>query len=261
MNVLKSTIVRALDSCLPARIKKSLLHLAFHLARPEFENFAHDYCVAPCMRRGLESLCTRGFAPRTIIDVGAYEGGWSVAAKTIWPESKIVMIEPNSAKRIKLSKLAAELDAELRVELLGANNENEVHFNLMETGSSILNERSSAQRAVEIRRLATLDSLALNFQGPALLKIDAQGYELEILKGSSGSLNHVEAVLLEIAIIEINEGAPLLHEVITFMDRLNFVGSEVLELHRRPLDDALSQLDVVFLRRDSALLADRSYSK
>src|SRR5947207_10071977 len=86
MNRLKSAIVRTLDICLPENIKNSLLHLAFHLARPEFERFSHDYCVAPSMRRGLESLCARGLALRTIIDVGAYEGGWSVTAKQLWPE-------------------------------------------------------------------------------------------------------------------------------------------------------------------------------
>jgi FkbM family methyltransferase len=260
MNRLKSATVRALDACLPARAKKSLLHLAFHLARPEFERFAHDYCVGPSMWRGLESLCARGFSPRTIIDVGAYEGGWSVTAKQIWPRCKIFMIEPNLDKRAKLSKLASELDAELRVELLGAHNGEKVHFNLMETGSSIMNERSAVQRTVEMRSLATLDSLEINLQGPALLKIDAQGYELEILRGSSVSLNSIEAVLLEIAIIEINEGAPLLHDVVAFMDGLGFAAAEILELHRRPLDRALSQIDVMFIRRESALLADRRYS-
>src|SRR5581483_5625722 len=108
--------------------------------------------------------------------------------------------------------------------------------------------------------LTTLDSLDLRFEEPSFLKIDAQGYELEILKGASNSIACFEAILLEIAIIEINECAPLLHEVVAFMDKLGFVTCEILEMHRRPLDRALSQIDVFFLRRESALFADRRYS-
>jgi len=52
--------------------------------------------------------------------------------------------------------------------------------------------------------------------------------------------------LLEIAIIESNEGAPLLHDVVAFMKTLGFVAYDILEVHRRPLDKALNQFDIIF---------------
>jgi FkbM family methyltransferase len=260
MNVLKRTIIRALRVILPLRIKNSILHLAYHLAPLEFEWFAHTYCISPSMAAGLGSLSARGFSPRTIVDIGAYEGGWSKMAKGTWPDCHILMFEPNKAKTAILTKLAKDLDCKLFDNLLGATDGNKVRFNLMETGSSFLAERRSVTRDVEIRTLTTLDSLRLKIEKPALLKIDAQGYELEILKGALSSIKSFEAVLLEIAIIEINEGAPLLHDVTAFMDKLGFIACEILEIHRRPLDRAMSQIDVIFLRKESALLADRRYS-
>jgi hypothetical protein len=91
------------------------------------------------------------------------------------------------------------------------------------------------------------------------LKIDAQGYELEILKGSTLLIESIDAILLEIALIEINEGAPLLHEVLPFMRSIGFVAYDVLEIHRRPLDRALNQIDVLFVRVDSPLLSDKRH--
>jgi FkbM family methyltransferase len=203
---------------------------------------------------GLQTVARRGFSPRTIVDVGAYEGAWTMLAHSVWPTSIVIMIEANRAKISRLREIG-----ETHCELLGAAAGQSVAFNVMETGSSVLSEHSSVPREIEIRTLSTLDSLSLNLEGPGLLKIDAQGYELEILKGAVNSLRIFEAILLEVAVIEINEGAPLLADVVSFMDKLDFVASEVLEVHRRPLDRALSQMDILFIRRGSPLLSDRRY--
>src|SRR5262249_21399103 len=118
---------------------------------------------------------------------------------------------------------------------------------------------SPLPRTVETRRLRRLDSLLGQIEPPGFLKIDAQGYELQILKGASKILSDVEAVLLEIAVIEINKGAPLLDEVIAFMKAIGFVAYEILEIHRRPLDQALNQVDIVFVREKSELIADKRH--
>jgi FkbM family methyltransferase len=211
------------------------------------------------MQFGLKAMSDRGFTPRTVIDVGAFNGKWSTMAKQIWPESYLFMIEPNLANRSCLLKIAKELDATLISEVLGADNDRAVEFYLMGSGSSVMNERSNVPRVVETRYLRRLDSLVGTVNAPTLLKIDAQGYELQVLKGASQTLLTVEAVLLEIATIEINEGAPLLHDVIIFMHSLGFVAYDILEIHRRPLDKALNQVDIIFVPEHSKLLADKRH--
>ncbi len=259
MNTLKTTTINLLRRVLPERVKNSLLHLSFHLARREFEKFAHEYCYAPSMGLGLAAMAARGFSPATIVDVGAFEADWSRLARLIWPAAGLYMIEPNGAKEALLRKAVSELDATLIRELLGAEDGREVQFNLMESGSSIMAERSAVPRTQETRRLRTLDSLLREIAAPGLLKIDAQGYELEILQGATHILPRFEAVLLEVAVIEINEGAPLLHDVVAFMKSRGFVAYDILEIHRRPLDTALNQVDIIFIREESRLIADKRH--
>src|SRR6266516_3681289 len=95
MNKFKTTTVFILQRILPENIRNSLLHLSFHLARPEFDRFAYEHCFAPNMELGLAAATKRGLLPRTIIDVGAYHGDWSRMARHIWPDGRIIMFEPN----------------------------------------------------------------------------------------------------------------------------------------------------------------------
>jgi FkbM family methyltransferase len=259
MNSVKAATINLLCRILPHRIKNSIFHLSFHLARAEFDRFAHDYSFAPHMKFGLMDMASRGFAPKTIVDVGAFQGDWSRLAKQIWPASELFMIEPNLANQARLAEVSKGLNASLFCELLGAENRRAINFNVMGSGSSIMSERSEVPRTVESRPLRTLDSLLLEVRPPGFLKIDAQGYELEILKGSSHVLPAFDAVLLEIATIEINEGAPLLHDVVAFMKTLGFVAYDILEIHRRPLDKALNQVDIVFVREQSMLITDKRH--
>jgi FkbM family methyltransferase len=258
MSALKSAILNAFN-VLPERVKNSLLHLSFNVARPEFDRFSHLYAHAPNMELGLSTLARRGLQPTTVIDVGAFEGSWSEMARAIWPHSKIIMFEPNAAKAAIVSKAAKSIGANLFPELLGASDGAEVVFNVMESGSSIMNENSPLNRTKETRTLRRIDSIIPTLGRGALLKVDAQGYELEILKGADAILPSIDSVLLEVAIIEINEGAPLLADVVGFMKQRGFVTCEILEIHRRPLDQALNQIDILFVREDSKLFADKRH--
>lgn len=256
--MLKAAAIK-IFSPLPGKIKNSIFHFSFNIARPEFVKFAHLYAHAPNMELGLRSLADRGLCPSTIIDVGAFEGKWSEMARRVWPESKAILVEPNTTKINQISKAATLLDATLHQELLGATDGAEVTFHVMESGSSIMAERSPVARHQETRILHRLDSIVPSVVGPALLKIDAQGYELEILKGAQGILDEIDAVLLEVAIIEINVGAPLIADVTAFMKTLGFFVCEVLEIHRRPLDQALNQIDLLFVRENSILFSDKRH--
>jgi FkbM family methyltransferase len=256
---LKRALIKLADCVLPRRVKTALFHLAFNLAGDEFRQFAYQYAMAPNPDLCLREIAGRGFQARSIIDVGAFKGDWSRMVHAIWPQAAIHMVEPNRQNQEALAATSDALGATLHWALLGEEEGKTVSFHVMASGSSVLEEQSPLARSTESHSLRTLDTLFADIARLDLLKIDAQGYELAILQGGEKLLGRTDAVILEVSLIEINKGAPLMQEVLAKMHEYGFVAYDILEFHRRPLDRALNQIDVLFLRPGSPLLASKSH--
>lgn len=255
---MKSELLGFLKNNLPDRLKNSMFHLGFHVSPEKFAEFSYLYANAPDMERGLRGARDRGLAPGVILDIGAYHGEWSRMARRLWPEAKIRMVEANLEKKPLLETLAAKIGAEVHFAVMGAEAGRQVDFFVMESGSSVYEENSPLARRVEPRSTSTVDAL-LGGQTVDLMKLDVQGYELEVLKGAGEVLKKCAAVILEVSLIEINKGTPLLEDVVTFMKQRGFVVYEVLGIHRRPLDKAMNQIDLIFVPDLSPLRTNRAH--
>jgi len=64
--------------------------------------------------------------------------------------------------------------------------------------------------------------LATPLPRPALLKIDVQGFGLEVLKGATDLLPHVDAVYVEVSYIELYEGQALHEDIERFLTEAGF---------------------------------------
>ena len=252
---MKTMVQNALKATLPQRVKKAIFHLGFNLDKDEFLAFAHLYANAPDMELGLRRLAQRGLQVGSIVDVGAYHGDWSRMARDIWPSASIMMVEANQEKKEKLSRVAEQIGADLHFNLLGPRDDEQVEFFVMESGSSVFEEDSPLGRKKRDLTTTSLDTLLMG-KRVDLIKIDPQGFELEVLKGAIKTLGSAQAVLLEVSLIQINKGAPLIAEVVAFLDERGFAACELLEVHKRPLDKATNQIDLLFVPKDSHLLTD-----
>lgn len=255
---MRSLITKGLKAVLPQSSADSLFRLGVKLAPKEFDRYAFENAFAPAMHFGLQKLASRGFAPATIADIGSYHGDWSRMVKSIWPQARLEMVEANNSKRDILLPIAKELGAYLHFALLGPQDGQEVVFHVMESGSSVFEENSPLDRRSETRTTQTLDSVMQGLKID-LLKLDVQGFELEVLKGGTETLKYSKAVILEVSLLEINKGAPLFAEVIGFMHAHSFEVCDILELHRRPLDKATNQVDILFVPAASEFLADKRH--
>lgn len=257
-NPISALLKGALQKGMSQAARDRLLRVLAPMARAEFAELAHLYAHAPHTRIGLEKMAKRGFQPKTIADVGAFNGDWSRMVHAIWPQAQKHIFEANSLKEERLRKLAGEIGADFHLALMGPEDGKEVSFFVMESGSSVLEENSQTQRQEETRQTARLDTL-LDGQTIDFLKLDVQGFELEVLAGAPKTLETAQAVLLEVSLIAINDGAPVMSEVVAFMKARGFEVMDILEIHHRPLDKATNQVDLLFVPGSSPLLADKRH--
>lgn len=235
------------------RIIKSLI--------PEstIKNLKANYHV-PDMKWSLENLYKNGFSPKNVVDIGAYEGEWTLMSKKIFGEAKFLMIEAQSAKSVKLDKLKSS-SVDYKICLLGPESNKSAKFYVNETVSSALPETEKDNQEYIDIEMFTLDEVLAEKSMDKIdfIKLDVQGFELEVLKGAANSLSSAEVVLMEVSLIEINKGAPLIHEVMNFMSTRGFVCYDICSIVRRPLDNALWQTDLIFVKADSPLVSSKKY--
>lgn len=236
---------------LPKPVKRAI-HERLH-------KIAHRYYAAPHPELNLRDMKARGFNPATILDIGGYKGDWARTAHEIWPEARITIFEANEERAPFLKAAAEAVGGTYHISLLGAEDGVEVPFTVLDSGSSVFEPRNSFARTQTTRTLKTIDTLMADLPAVDFMKLDTQGYELEILKGASRLMPTAQAILLEVALIEINRGGPLLHDVVAFMKERGFVTYDVVEIHPRLKDRATGRVDLMFVPEDSPLIADKSY--
>lgn len=211
----------------------------------------------------LRRLQQLGFSPASIFDVGAYHGDFSELCFQVWPETRIYAFEALSGKIEGLRNRFNPARFEVVEGIIGQENRDEVAFYADETASSVLSsEEVVSRKNIVTQKMRTLGSFipAAGIPAPSLLKIDTQGYEYQVLKGCGEHLDAIEVLLLELNFIEVYENVHLAHEVIQFLASRNFVIYDICEIHRRPLDYALFQIDFLFVKQDSFLRADKRWA-
>lgn len=215
------------------------------------------------MPASIRNMRKNGFHPATIIDIGAYHGDWSRMARSIFPEAAIYMFDANQDQDSILTAACLEIGrAKHRIALLGSGRSDQVNFYVMETGSSVLFENTSMPRSSRRLEMSPLDDLLLAEEppaGPYFMKLDVQGFELEVLRGAERVLANTEVAQLEVSLLPYNEGAPLLAEVVAFMRERGFIAYDVCGFYRRETDDALYMLDLLFAREGSALRSQKPF--
>ncbi|MBE7481002.1 MAG: FkbM family methyltransferase [Polyangiaceae bacterium] len=219
-------------------------------ARTEIPSMRH---LEPDLRLG--NLARLGFAPAFILDVGAASGAWARMAAGVWPRSRIFGVEPNATNRLSLDATRADLPAfNYWIGLLGPGVREQVAFRAEDVGTSVLSDSTTAE--IASADMLTVDELVLRhaLASPDFLKLDVQGYELEVLRGAPKVLARCEGILIEVSFRRFWKGAPVAHEVIMYLLERGFVWYDVAGILRLEPDDELAQMDLLFVRAGNPVL-------
>jgi FkbM family methyltransferase len=191
-------------------------------------------------------LKTLGYFPDTILDIGAYHGNWTRNMKQIFACDYYLFeaieyphLGSDKVYNVVLSDKIAEVD----------------WYQMKNTGDSVFREKTHHFKNCEIIKRQTIDLNTLISQENILsesknifIKIDCQGSEIPILKGSTSILSRTDFILLEIPLFGVyNEGVPNFLEHIKFMDSIGFVAYDILEHHY--INNFNMQIDMLFINK------------
>ena len=165
---------------------------------------------------------------RTVIDVGSHRGQFAVLALARFPLARVYCFEPLQEPREVL--FAAVKDDRERVEVFpfaaaAQSSFAQMHVSKAEDSSSLLPigqtyvtafPGTEAQGTTSVRTVR-VDEVIDSVEKPCLMKIDVQGYELEVLKGAEELLPAVKYLLVECSFTELYLGQALAGDVVAHL--------------------------------------------
>lgn len=195
----------------------------------------------------------------TVIDVGANKGQFSLLALEAFPGCRIHAFEPLAQPGARYRQvLGHRADVTLHEVAIAADaGEATIYVSGREDSSSLLpiTERQATSfpgtALKETRTIVKrpLDAVltAADLVAPVLLKIDVQGFELEVLKGSRALLPLVDLVYVECSFVELYAGQALAPEIQAFLE---VAGLTLAASHnaQHGADGTLLQEDRLFAR-------------
>ncbi|MBU2213502.1 FkbM family methyltransferase [Patescibacteria group bacterium] len=208
---------------------------------------------------GMKKVFHRSY--KTIIDIGAHTGEFASAAFRHSPQAKILSFEPlpGPYKLLQKTIINFSKDSQAFPFALGdkevTTEMNEFPFT---AASSILSPAkgsrkyfpyliASTRRTVQVRRLDDMID-GTTISRPALLKIDAQGYEDRVLRGSEKTLQYIDAVLIEVSLVPLYEGQWLKEDLCNWLTKKGFRYVETVHQHHTFACGKVIQEDVLFER-------------
>jgi FkbM family methyltransferase len=207
-----------------------------------------------------------GYRPGIIVDGGANMGEWARTARRVFPDARLHLIEPQAACRPALEAMARDLGG-LTVHAVAVTRPGVTRAPFAGGGGGTGARIARGDEAAGdggAWAATTLDALLADRVGEgerALLKLDLEGHEAAALEGAERLLRVVEVVIAEVQFFEVNgNGLPVFADVAGALARRGFDLYDFAGLAARPRDRRLRMGDAVFVRRDSILLADRSWS-
>ena len=171
--------------------------------------------------------------PKTIIDIGSNKGQFLILIEKMFPGRTAYSFEPikemmdkqkkffSFKKNIYFYNFALGSEASLKNFFITLRKDSSSFLKINEVNNQNKNYNIKENRPIQIN---TLDDCFenKNIKQPILIKIDVQGYELEVLKGSELMLKQTEYILLEVTESEMYKTQATEELIIKFLKKFNF---------------------------------------
>jgi FkbM family methyltransferase len=170
----------------------------------------------------------------TVVDIGANRGQFALVARCVFPSAHIVSFEPlPGPASVFRSVFASDTCVTLHEAAIGPSvGETTIHISKCDDSSSLLPITAAQSTLFPGTQEASTAVIVVGplssylapeaIAGPALLKLDVQGFELQALAGCEARLAQFVWVYAECSFIELYEGQAFADEVIAWLRERGF---------------------------------------
>jgi FkbM family methyltransferase len=207
----------------------------------------------------LLNMAARGFQPRHIIDVGAHKSRWSQDARIAFPDAAFTLIEPQAELASYLRRFC-DRQPNSRYFIAGAGSQmGELPFTVCpdKSASNFVTSSDDAARSGLPQRtvpILTIDHLVETIGlVPDIIKVDAEGFEQEVIHGASSVVGQTEVIFLE-AHFYGHDGNPSdFATLVLFMAERDYVPYDFTWFGKRSDDGSLFLCEIAFALRHGFL--------
>lgn len=195
----------------------------------------------------------------TVVDVGANEGQFLQEVVKAFSPRRVVAVEMLVDLAESLQRRYPEVDV---VQAVVGGDRDTVYLQRCEStqASSVLSCTQEARELYDYHfkqqfagtaKTRTLDSIlaSKSFESIDLLKIDVQGYELEVLRGARQTLSHTRSLVVECNCISVYEGGSTLFTVTAELEKHGFSPRYLFASYIDPRTSIVNHVDGLFLPR------------
>jgi len=210
--------------------------------------FYRDIFISKHVAAGIENeeffnyLNSKEF--ETIVDIGANRGQFALVGRRHFSNANIYSFEPlNEPAVIFRSIFAKDIRTKLYEFAIGPEEtKSTIHISYADDASSLLPITNlqcelypgTSEKDTRMIIVKPLDAIltTADIQMPALLKIDVQGFEKQVLEGCKSLLPLFSYVYIECSFVELYKGQALAHEIISFLLDCRFILNGVYNIDK-----------------------------
>lgn len=226
----------------------------------------YDSVRFPTDMERLQHAASIGFSPKVIFDGGGFDGKWCLQVSKIFPDAEFVMFEPNPTMKARIIDRTAPIKSKVKlVQKALSDKAGKAQFNVWDdsksdAGASLLEHvKGSAATTFEVD-LVRIDDVAEDTgKWPDLIKVDLQGAEAPALRGATKALQKAEMVIAEFGVLDAYIERTRPTELLGLLESHGFRLYDIVDVHYRPFDGALTGGDLFFVKDTSPLKSHKGY--
>jgi len=214
---------------------------------------SYFYGVAPMFE--LMPLLKKISNINTLVDVGSNKGQFGVIARKFFPGIRIHSFEPQEDQLNIQKKVLGDYNIKYYNIALGNDEKTtKIYITKRKDSSSLLKPANTTNEkylvnATKIINLQKLNNIAIlkEIEGPSVLKLDVQGFELETLKGGDQIIDNFDYIIIEVSFVKIYENQVYANELYDFLNAKSF--KLEAKCNFTMLDGKSFQEDLLFIKK------------